>query len=103
MPNGTGDLLARLEAEGVLEELEKDRCEYVSVVSSTNLVEQMVDCMTVGYVVGRGLEVGLKVVGGREGEEYTRVLELNNRPYVIDPKEFSYYQTFSDHNDKQYN
>lgn len=46
--NGTGDALARLAEERILEEAARKGVEYISVVPSNSLLDPMIDCLALG-------------------------------------------------------
>jgi UDP-N-acetylglucosamine pyrophosphorylase len=64
LPNGSGDILARLIEENLLQYALDHDIEYITVVSSNNLTEPMIDCLSLGWMHHRKLDGLVKAVDG---------------------------------------
>ena len=62
VPNGTGDILARLAEENLLQYALDKGVEYLTVVSSNSLLDPMIDCLSLGWMHTKQLDCLAKTV-----------------------------------------
>jgi|JI6StandDraft_1071083.scaffolds.fasta_scaffold01650_10 UDP-N-acetylglucosamine pyrophosphorylase len=78
IPNGTGDLIARLVEMNLLKHIVDAGVEYIEVVASNSLLDPMIDCLSLGYAHTRKLDCLAKAIDGVAYPEHTRILDLGD-------------------------
>ena len=82
-PNGSGDFISAINDKKLMSICQEQNIKYLCVCPSNNILDPMVDCVSLGYLVRHKLDiVGKCVTDADNSASLSRVLDINERMYV---------------------